>query len=38
MNLSDLVKGILTGNIQKDTLSKQQLEDVIGAIELMKAA
>lgn len=38
MNLSDLVKGILTGNIQKGTLSKQQLEDVIDAIALMKAA
>lgn len=38
MKLSDLIKGILTGNIQKDTLSKQQLEDVIDAIELMKTA
>ena len=37
MDLKDLVKGILTGDIQKDTLSKQQLEDVIEAIELMKA-
>ena len=38
MKLSDLVKGILTGDIQKDSLSKQQLEDVIDAIELIKTA